>query len=319
MIGVVILNYNTAGDVIECVDSFLKQTKEEIFIYIVDNHSLDDSIAVLSEKFEGMSQVKVIANGENKGFSAGNNIGISAAIKDGADYICISNADVILNNDVCLIMREYLEEHHDVGIAAPSIKIPNSDSEAQVARVKLSFNNYIFEKTFLRNFHLGVKKYPRYYVENKKFDQDYIFYGMPSGCFYLARTEFFVRGGLLDEEVFLFNEEDIMAYKAEMLCMKTAIVPKAKIFHNHHSSVKKRGRALIDMHLKISPLIVMRKYEGVNVFKLAMVIFALKCYWTIKSIKDKEYRELFNVFCVRTKEITRIKRKSGINTMEKSD
>ena len=306
-VGIVILNYNTPGDVITCVNSISEKTQAEKTIYIVDNNSTDNSKEVLTENFSDREGIILILHNENKGFSAGNNVGIKRALEDGCEYICVCNADILLENDAILIIRDFMEKNKDVGVAAPSINLPDTELDGQVARLKLTMSNYLAEKSFLKKIKNFTKKHPRYLSVNKHFESDFVFYGMPSGCFYLATREFFLKTGLLDEDVFLFNEEDIMAHKAEAFGMKTAIVADALIFHNHHSSVKKTSSAIVNMSLKVSPLLVLRKYAHINRFKLWILSTALRAYWFEKSLFNKDYRSKKKLLRQKLKYIAAVK------------
>ena len=82
------------------------QRYTNFILYIVDNKSPDDSLAVArklcaSARFETV----VIENEENYGVAKGNNIGIKAALRDGCDRVLLSNNDIVLVPDTieCLV------------------------------------------------------------------------------------------------------------------------------------------------------------------------------------------------------------------------
>lgn len=292
MIGIVILNYNTPNDVKICIDAIKRYTSKDYHIYIVDNASKDNSYEIFKETYSDCSDITLLASTENRGFSAGNNIGIEQALKDGAQYLAITNADIILQNDALSIMVDEIEKDVSVGVAAPSLSLPDYDGEGQFARNKLTWKNFLTEKTFFKHSKRMSKKYPRYIKENEEFEENFKFFGMVYGCCYVARRDFFLKAGLLDEDVFLFNEEDIMAYKLEELGYYTLIVPTAKAFHNHHNSIKKTSVANRIYHLRLSALIVLKKYAKVSWIKLFFVITAFNFVWLVNSIFKKDYRKL---------------------------
>ena len=173
-VGIVILNYNTPNDVITCVASILEKTQAEKIIYIVDNNSTDNSKEVLIENFSDKEGIKLIFHNENKGFSAGNNVGIKKALEDGCEYICVCNADILLENDAIYMIREFMEKNQEIGVAAPSINLPDTEFDGQVARMKLTLSNYLAEKSFLKKIKSFTKKHPRYLSINKHFDSDFV-------------------------------------------------------------------------------------------------------------------------------------------------
>lgn len=296
MVGIVILNYNTADDVVSCVKAVKEQTKCDYHIFVIDNASTDGSVEQLKQNFQNDDKVTLRFSSENRGFSAGNNIGIQAALDMQMPYVCILNADALLENDAISMMRESLRKNPDIGVAAPSLREPDAEGEAQYARNKLTLMNYISEKSFMKHVRPFCEKYPRYQKVKEEFEEEYKFDGMCYGCCYLARADFFAASRLMDDRVFLFNEEDIVAYKLEKLGLRTMIVPQAKVFHNHHKSIAKEPAAKVIMHLWLSPLITLRCYEGAHRFALGICALALWLKWGIHAVRKASFRELYVPF-----------------------
>lgn len=314
MVGIIILNFNTPDDVLNCVKSIKEKTKTEYRIYVVDNCSTDDSFNIFNREFKDDEKITLLKSENNNGFSAGNNIGIKRAIGEGCDYICVTNSDILLDNDAVTILENKLKHDPTVGVATPSIHSPNSDVECQFARNKLDYGNFVSEKTFLKHFKSFCKKYPRYQKVDCEFEGDYKFFGMTYGCFYVAQSQFFIDTDYLDEDVFLFNEEDIMAYKLENLSLYTLISPEAVVVHNHHSSINKTSIANRVYHFRVSELLVLRKYAGVSRFKLFPAIFIFKLSWFFKSLFSKDYRSLRSRYFKALNNIKKIKKRSGLKS-----
>jgi GT2 family glycosyltransferase len=84
-IPIIILNYNSSTDCSKCI-SFLKQQKEvEVEIVVVDNCSREDDVKTL-RKLCSKQQCTLIENHENRGYNAGNNIGLRYAAQKGYKY-----------------------------------------------------------------------------------------------------------------------------------------------------------------------------------------------------------------------------------------
>ena len=125
MIGIVILNYNSWNDTAECVRSILnEESKAEYKIYLVDNGSLQRPTEEQSEFFR-KAGLELIQNSENKGYSAGNNVGIKKALDDGCDAVLISNSDVRYEKDSIYQLYDYLSHHPEAGIVGPKIILGN--------------------------------------------------------------------------------------------------------------------------------------------------------------------------------------------------
>ena len=103
-VAIVIVNYNGWKDTVECLHSLEDITYKNFEVFIVDNASTDQSCEKLRKEIGKVSiRATLIEETENKGFSAGNNIGIQYALEKQFDYF------LMLNNDT-LVKKDFLDE-----------------------------------------------------------------------------------------------------------------------------------------------------------------------------------------------------------------
>ncbi len=107
-VSVVIVNYNSRHLLGKCVDSLLLQTFREWEAIIVDNGSRDDSLLMARTDD---SRIKVVRCGQNLGFAAANNHGISLAR---GEWIATLNPDAFPEAD-------WLEKLVDATVRYPDI------------------------------------------------------------------------------------------------------------------------------------------------------------------------------------------------------
>ena len=69
-VAIVILNWNGSGMLSKYLPSVIQYSREEATVYVADNASTDDSLAVLREHFP---EVKLILLEKNWGFAEGYN------------------------------------------------------------------------------------------------------------------------------------------------------------------------------------------------------------------------------------------------------
>jgi GT2 family glycosyltransferase len=91
-IGVVTITYNSASVIVPFMESVLSQTHKDFILYIIDNLSSDNTLALVDQFND--ERIRVVANKENVGVAAGNNQGMLMAINDGCPYIMLLNNDV---------------------------------------------------------------------------------------------------------------------------------------------------------------------------------------------------------------------------------
>ena len=100
LICIILINYNSYDDTVECVRSLINQEYVNYKVIVVDNYSKDHN-KLKSDSFLN-KHCDVILSNSNDGFAAGNNIGIRfAKEKYNPDYYWVLNNDTVVKPD-CL-------------------------------------------------------------------------------------------------------------------------------------------------------------------------------------------------------------------------
>lgn len=296
-IAVVILNYNTFDDTVICVDSIKKFTKRVPYkIFIVDNASPDKSGDQLSAKYEDDSDVVVLKSQVNKGFSGGNNVGIRAALKEGYEYVYLLNSDIILENDAFAQMQESFESSDDFAIVGPSI-VNSLGGYVQFARRGVTLATYfmgrgLFYKLFPRLVRgLRYHEYPH--------DKNFAFDGMLNGCCFGMKADFIRENKCLDENIFMYYEEDALAHIIRRAGKRAIIASNAKIIHNEGVATKKSSvdRLLFTRFYRwTSVLYVLKNYANANRLICKMISFLNVVEWRILALRKGAYKEKLQAF-----------------------
>lgn len=102
----------------ECLTTLLATdtTDIDLSVWYVDNASTDGST---EHVMEGYPDVNVVRNSGNLGFARANNIGIRAAIRDGADYVFLVNPDTRTPGDLIRNLATFMETWSDYGAIGP--------------------------------------------------------------------------------------------------------------------------------------------------------------------------------------------------------
>ena len=286
MIGIVIVNYNSYQDVINCINSIGNTTKLKHKIFVVDNASVDESFSNLQNRFRSNDNVEIILVKKNGGYSVGNNIGINRALFEGITKIIVSNSDIVFYQDAVENLISDLNEK--VKIVGPLIQGIDG-KEQQIARRKIKpIDGILGRKPFIK-LKVVEKKLKRFYDWNGF--SDYEFTGMVSGCCFAVDAEWLKEQGLFDEKIFLYFEEDVLAYYMEVSGKKCKICEKAKVLHQHSKTISKEGQDFSEYYRWISNLYVIKNYANANLGIIYYVFLTNILFWCVKSIFYKNYRK----------------------------
>ena len=130
-LSIVIVNYNVKYFLEQCLYSVRAATQGlETDIYVVDNHSTDQSIAYLRPLFP---EVTFIENQENVGFAKANNQAFRICK---GEYVLMLNPDTVIGEESLRSLYFFMEDHPEAG--ALGLKMLNGNG-VFLAESKRSF------------------------------------------------------------------------------------------------------------------------------------------------------------------------------------
>lgn len=225
----VIINYNTKA-LAEKLVANVKDYQSISKILIVDNASTDDSYQEL-KKLEN-DRIEVLQAKENRGFSAGMNIGAKRAIElfSKCDII-FSNTDIIISSEETIEILQTALKMRRVAVASPVVFQENTISRGwkiPSAKEEILINLPGIGKKF-------QKKYMFYDEDHYKGKYSYV--EAVSGCFFMIKSEALKRVNYFDENVFLYYEENILGEKLRNSSYTLVICNEALIIHDHSVSI----------------------------------------------------------------------------------
>ena len=264
-ISVIIVNYNVEHFLEQALLSVRKAMKlVDGEVWVVDNRSVDGSVAMVREKFP---EVHLIANEHNPGFAVANNQAIE---KSKGRYVLLLNPDTVVEEDTFRKIIDFMDAHPDAGglgckmIDGKGEFLPESKRglpTPQVAFYKMFGLSKIFPKSrIFGRYHLG------FLSKEEVHEVDVL-----AGAFMLLRKETLDKIGLLDETFFMYGEDIDLSYRITQGGYKNYYFPDTTIIHYKGESTKKTS------------------VNYVFVFYRAMVIFAKKHY-------SARYASLFGIF-----------------------
>jgi GT2 family glycosyltransferase len=227
LISVVVVNYNAGALLAECVASVLSSTVP-VKVVVSDNGSIDDSIELLRRQLGDRTNLTIIENQANLGFSRANNVALPYVE---GEYLLLLNPDCIVEPDTLEKMASFMDSHADAGMSGCLIR--NLDGSEQVGCRR-------FVPTPWRSL-VRVLKLNKLFGDHSRF-QDFNLRGKPlpaapvaveaiSGAFMFVRRSVLATVGSLDDEYFLHCEDLDWCMRFRQAKYNIYFVPDVAITH----------------------------------------------------------------------------------------
>ena len=272
-VSIIILNWNTYEETIECLKSLQKITYPNYEIIVVDNGSTNNSLRVLKEWKE--SKITLISTGKNLGASGGRNVGINYTMGNKTDYILTLDNDTVVSPDFLEPLVKIGESDKRIGITGSKIYYYDKPTKIYAAGGKVNWwKGGGYNSGMNRS---NKKKY------NKIRERNFL-----TGCSLLIKRKVIEELGKLDEDYFFWGGEDLdYCVRAKRKGYQLVYVPKSIVWHKVDMSVRKEpGRFLY--HFYRSKILFMKKrsplfFKIIFFFNFKIYLQFLKMKWWLKK------------------------------------
>lgn len=197
-LSIIIVNYKVPYFLEQCLLSVQAASKNITSeIIVVDNNSSDQSCSMIRKKF---SEVKLIENKKNIGFSKANNQGV--AVAEG-EFVLILNPDTVIAENTFEKVLSFADKKENLG--AIGIKFIDGtgnflpESKRNIPTIKIA------NQKIRGNTH---KYYANYIDENGIAKVEIL-----TGAFMLMKRKVYLKVGGFDEDYFMFGEDIDLSYK----------------------------------------------------------------------------------------------------------
>jgi GT2 family glycosyltransferase len=210
-ISVVIVTFNGGAWIRPALQS-LRDSRHPCTAIVVDNASSDDTVGIVKAEFP---EAKLIETGANLGFGRGNNAGIEAALRSGAQAVFLLNQDAFVTPEAIGQMADFLATHPGFDIVSPlhcSPDLGRVDPNTQSAYLQRHASAYLSDAC------LGRIK-PFYEIR-----------GINAAA-WMLRAEVFHRVGGFDPLFFMYGEDDDLIERFAHHGLRTALLPASRIVH----------------------------------------------------------------------------------------
>ncbi len=222
-VSVIVVNLNGKDYLERCLTSLhkLDYPRDRLDIILIDNASTDGSAEYVREAF---SEVRVVVNDHNTGFSPAVNQGAKLAK---GEHLALINNDAEADPRWLCEAITVLQTHDQ--IACVGSKILSEDrTTVDYAGGQMAFYGHGYARRHASpDDEAGVHK-PTLFA---------------SGGAMIVRAELFRAVGGFDEDYFAFFEDVDFGWRLWLLGHEVAYVPSSKVYHRHHGTIERFGYA----------------------------------------------------------------------------
>lgn len=215
---IVLLNWNGEAHLRRFLPSVVASAGEGAGVVVVDNGSMDGSVALLEAEFPSVERVLL---DRNYGFAEGYNRGLQQV---DADYFILLNTDVETPQGWLEPLIRCLDEHPEVAACAPKLRSTEQRAYFEYAGAAGGYIDYLgypfCRGRLLRSIERDEGQYD---------DARDVFW--VSGAAFCCRAEVFRALGGFDGDYFAHMEEIDLAWRMQLAGWRVRIVPASVVYH----------------------------------------------------------------------------------------
>lgn len=260
-LSIVIVDTNELHFLRTCLKAVFEQTTGIDFeVFVVDNGSTDGSREALAKEFPS---VKVIVNRENLGFAAANNVALPQTT---GEYVLLLNPDTEVLDGAIQKTVAFMESHPQAGIAGCKLLFPDGTVQPSVRGFPTVLYAFL-EATFLylllpRDRIVRAEGITRFDY-SKTEDVDWLI-----GAYFMIRRTLMEKIGLLDEQFWIYGEEESYCQTAKDAGFETWYVPQSRVIHYYRGMTVYTRKVVVWLHIG-HKLYVEKHYRGVKRFLIS--------------------------------------------------
>jgi GT2 family glycosyltransferase len=259
VVSIIVVTYESAATLPTLWASLrreLQEVKGGSEVLMVDNDSSDDSFAMLmgiaaeaqSQHSPAVVRAEVVRNEHNVGFGRACNLALRQAR---GRYVLLLNPDTVVEPGAISKAIAYVDANPDVGILGPRIRLSDGQLDSPCRRSFKTPAIYFYKLSGLSRLFPRSRRFGRYYLsyldETVIADVDAVI-----GAFMLVRREVIDQIGLMDEQFFMYCEDEDWCFRAKQAGWRVVYFPESVVWHRKGASAAKRPtRMVLEWHRSI--------------------------------------------------------------------
>jgi N-acetylglucosaminyl-diphospho-decaprenol L-rhamnosyltransferase len=231
-LSIIVLSWNVRELLRACLVSVQqnigKLERANVETLVIDNASTDGSAEMVAAEFP---DVRLIRNAANVGFAAGNNIGIAASA---GRYVLLLNSDTLVPPGTLETLVAFMEAHPQTGACSPRLLRPDGTPQPYAFGRDPTLGYLVRRGLNRLLFHRPLHNWAT---------TDVLAVDWVSGACLMARREAIEQIGGLNEQIFMYFEDNDWCLRMRQAGWKVYFNPLVEITHIGGQSVARNPAA----------------------------------------------------------------------------
>lgn len=290
-VAIIILNWNQPQLTSETLDSFfkIKASSFKWHIFLVDNHSTDNSVAFFKKKYQNNPKITLITVRDNLGFAGGNNIGLQSALESNCSHILVANNDILVKADFLEKLLDFSLKRPRALIApkiyfAPGFEFHQDRYKAKDKGKVIWALGGKFDYQNILGSNIAIDE-----VDTGRYDKNPPIPDFISGCCFFSPRALFDDIGLFDPRYYLYLEDVDFSLRARAAGYELALVPNSVIWHLNSAS-SAPSSAIQDYFITRNRLLFASKFASPKtrfaLFRESLKFLFASSYWRRQGVLD---------------------------------
>ncbi|HAB89043.1 MAG TPA: hypothetical protein DCF84_00815 [Bacteroidetes bacterium] len=233
-VSIIIVNYNVKQFLLQALDSVFKNQGIDFEVFVVDNHSTDNSIESVKSMFPS---VHCIENDKNMGFGKANN---QALTKAKGKYVLFLNPDTVIKENTLLTCFQTMESSQNLGALGVRMVDGQGKFLPESKRGLPTLWSSLCKFTGLYKIGPTSSWLNGYYAGHLPENQDNSVKVL-TGAFFFGRTNLIQKIGGFDEAFFMYGEDIDLSHRVQLEGYDVQYMGSTTIIHYKGESTKKKS------------------------------------------------------------------------------
>ncbi len=241
-VAVLIVNFNT-GDVLRrCLETLAPGVDTGLEVVVVDNDSVDASVAIVRRD---LRWVRLVESGANLGFGAGVN---RAAMETEREYLLVLNPDCFIEPAAIARLAGRLEADPELGFIGPRIDLSSGEVDHAALRADPDIVGAALYFSRIPRLFPSSAALNRYSLAHADYEAEQELLAGTAACL-MVRAGAFRQVGGFDERFFMYGEDLDLCRRLREAGWGGRYVPSAHALHlKGEASRKQSNRMLVEFH-----------------------------------------------------------------------